>query len=102
MNTVLSKSANQLWKESGSSLPFKNWIEREKNKGVFIHNKKMEYLSVDGENENDEIIQQVIDDVLNDKKQKEKPKTISKPVVIGSVVLVSVAIWYKLYQKYKK
>lgn len=30
------KSANQRYKESGSSLSFKDWIEREKAKGIVI------------------------------------------------------------------
>lgn len=32
------KSANQLFKESGTTLSFKDWIEREKSKGVHIPN----------------------------------------------------------------
>jgi hypothetical protein len=31
-------SANKLYKQSGSTLPFKDWLEREKNKGKFIPN----------------------------------------------------------------
>ena len=30
-----SKSANQLWKESNTSLSFKDWLDREKEKGKF-------------------------------------------------------------------
>jgi len=37
-NTTEIKSANQLYRESGSTLPFKQWIEREKAKGIFIPN----------------------------------------------------------------
>jgi hypothetical protein len=37
-NTIETKSANQLYKESGSTLPFRQWIEREKAKGIFIPN----------------------------------------------------------------
>jgi hypothetical protein len=33
-----TKSANQLYRESGTTLPFKEWIEREKAKGVHIPN----------------------------------------------------------------
>lgn len=32
------KSANQLYKESGTTLSFKDWIEREKSKGIHIPN----------------------------------------------------------------
>lgn len=31
-------SANKLYQESGSSLSFKDWLEREKAKGMFIPN----------------------------------------------------------------
>jgi hypothetical protein len=42
----LTKSANQLWRESGTSLSFKDWLDREKDKGKFIPNKK--FKGVDG------------------------------------------------------
>ena len=35
------KSANQLWKESNTTLSFKDWLDREKEKGKFIPNKKL-------------------------------------------------------------
>ena len=35
------KSANQLWKESGTSLSFANWLQREKDKGNFVPNKSV-------------------------------------------------------------
>lgn len=38
MNNMTQKSANQLYRESGSTLSFKEWIEREKSKGVHIPN----------------------------------------------------------------
>ena len=40
------RSANQLWKESNTSLTFKDWIDREKQKGMFIPNKKYIQLYV--------------------------------------------------------
>lgn len=33
------KGANQIWKESGTTLGFTEWLEREKAKGSFIPNK---------------------------------------------------------------
>ena len=44
-------SANKIYKESGSSLPFKDWLEREKNKGKFIPNAQAlkEFQNFDGE-----------------------------------------------------
>jgi hypothetical protein len=43
-------SANRLWKESGSNLPFKDWLEREKAKGEFIPNiqAQEEFNNADG------------------------------------------------------
>ena len=38
MNNTIEKSANQLYKESGTQLSIKEWIEREKQKGVHIPN----------------------------------------------------------------
>jgi hypothetical protein len=35
----LVKSATKQWKESGTTLPFKDWIERKKSQGHFIVNK---------------------------------------------------------------
>lgn len=35
---MTDKSANQLYRESGTTLSFKQWIEREKAKGVQIPN----------------------------------------------------------------
>jgi len=44
-------SANKIYKQSGSSLPFKDWLEREKNKGKFIPNAQAlkEFQNFDGE-----------------------------------------------------
>lgn len=36
-----TKSANELYRESGSKLSFKDWITAEKKKGHFIGNKKL-------------------------------------------------------------
>ena len=44
-------SANKVYRESGSSLPFKDWLEREKNKGSFIPNAQAlkDFENFDGE-----------------------------------------------------
>jgi hypothetical protein len=39
------KTANQLYKESGSSLSFADWIAREKDKGLFIKNQLLEGIT---------------------------------------------------------
>lgn len=44
------ESANQLYRNSGTTLSFKDWLEREKNKGVFIPNVEAmkEFANFDG------------------------------------------------------
>lgn len=88
--TEETKTANQLYKESGSELPFKEWIEQEKNKGTFIKN---------------DTLTNVVESVLNSK-DMEKPYTtqkrnkilgLSKPVIIVSLLIIASAIGYKIY-----
>lgn len=44
------KSPNRLWKESGTTLSFANWIQREKDKSNFLVNKKFQnFLNVEGD-----------------------------------------------------
>ena len=39
------KSPNRLWRESGTTLSFADWIQREKDKNNFLVNKKFENFS---------------------------------------------------------
>ena len=50
------KSANQLYKESGTTLSFRDWIEREKSKGLHIPNVEAnnEMLNLLGDEKNEE------------------------------------------------
>ena len=50
------KSANQLYKESGTTLSFRDWIEREKSKGIHIPNVQAnnEMLNLLGDEKNEE------------------------------------------------
>lgn len=69
--TDSSKSANQHWKESGTTLPFKEWIEREKAKNKFLIDKR---LNEEGEK------------ILNDLKQfneKNDYRTNSSGTILG-------------------
>jgi hypothetical protein len=97
----LGKSANQIWKESGSTLSFKNWLQREKDKGRFLPNKTLsEFSSVDG--------QATLEDV-NTEKQINKPELksikkdnyfdVSKAVIIVAVGLVIGGIGLYYYKK---
>jgi hypothetical protein len=116
-----SKSANQLWKESNTSLSFKDWLEREKQKGEFIPNKK--YKGVDGIDSSriDKVLeganQKAIDTLGLDGKKfedrlgmiksnvndidKNKFLGLNKWLLIGSAVVIAGAIGYKIYNNRK-
>lgn len=102
-NIDLGKSANQIWKESGSTLSFKNWLQREKDKGRFLPNKQlMEFNSADEDSELSDN-QKIIQETLKKNKSNEVPNKVGldKVVIIGSILLVLGGIAYKIYQKRK-
>ncbi len=77
-------SANKIYRESGSSLPFKDWLEREKNKGVFIPNAQAlkEFNNFDGESTEEKIVAKPND-------------TIMRNVIIVIGIGLTVALFYK-------
>jgi hypothetical protein len=87
-------SANQQYKLSGSTLTFKDWLNREKEKGEVIPK-----LGVT------DVIQDAIETDMLGKKEKEesnKSKTIlglSKPILILSALVIVGAVAYKHYYK---
>jgi hypothetical protein len=103
-NIDLGKSANQIWRESGSTLSFKNWLQREKDKGRFLPNKQLiEFSSVEGEsefNENQEIIKQT----LKANKSNNIPNKVGldKIVITISIGLILGGIAYKIYKSKSK
>jgi len=100
-NIDLGKSANQLWKESGSTLSFKEWLQREKDKGRFLPNKQLvEFNSFNSEKELTEN-QQIIQDTLKAKKDISVPQKVGldKIVIILSLGLILGAISYRIYKK---
>jgi hypothetical protein len=100
METEEQKSANQLWRESGTSLTFKDWIEREKEKGNFMLNKKVQ-----------DTITSLKDKMLNtfdagkniDNKQNNTNSFVglSKVAVGLSIFIIIGSIAYTIYQKRK-
>ena len=105
------KSPNKLWRESGTSLSFADWIQREKDKGAFLANKKFENFSnVEGEIDNLSWIEKInaqnridlgIDKIDNPNKKDNTVLGLSKPILIISGLLILGAIGYKIYQKRK-
>ena len=108
---IVNKSPNKLWRESGSSLSFADWIQREKDKGAFLTNKKFEnFANVDGEIDDATWIEQVkaqnridlgIDKIDDPNKKDTTFLGLSKPVLIISGLIILGAIGYKIYQKRK-
>lgn len=93
------KSANQLYRESGSSLPFKTWLEREKEKGTFMYANGLQSK-----------INEAIADNIGEAAEDAEPKPtlpsntifgLNKYVVIGLGVVVVAAIGYGIYKRRK-
>lgn len=111
-----SKSANQLWKESNTTLSFKDWLDREKEKGKFIPNKK--FKGVDGidTTQLDKVLEEANQKTIDSTKFEDKLGISKKDVynrdankfiglnkwlLISSLVVIGGAIVYKVYNKNK-
>lgn len=106
------KSPNKLWGESGTSLSFADWIQREKDKGAFLVNKQFEkFANVEGviddatwlENvKNQSRIDLGIDKIVGEKDLKDNTFIgLNKTLLLISGLIVLGAIGYKIYQKRK-
>jgi hypothetical protein len=115
------KSANQLWKESNTSLSFKDWLDREKEKGKFIPNKK--FLSSNGidTTQLDKVLEEAnakavdslglnttkFEDALGITKKNVVNRNnnlfigLNKWLLISSLVVLGGAVAYKIYNKNK-
>tara|TARA_Y100000114_G_C11762524_1_gene330722 strand:+ start:3628 stop:3900 length:273 start_codon:yes stop_codon:yes gene_type:complete len=87
------KSANQRYKESGSTLPFTQWLNREKAKGVIIPQKGI----------TDKIENEVGDKLKNPVQEKDKNKVfgLDKNILLLSAVIILGAVAYRVYKKNK-
>ena len=106
------KSPNKLWRESGTSLSFADWIQREKDKGAFLVNKQFEkFANVEGVIDDATWLQNVknqsridlgIDKIVTDKDLKDNTFIgLNKGLLLISGLIVLGAIGYKIYQKRK-
>ena len=105
------KSPNKIWRESGTSLSFADWIQREKDKGAFLTNKKFEnFADENGEIDDNTWIEQVkkqnrinlgIDLPIDDKPKDNTFLGLNKTVLLLSGLIIVGAIGYKIYQKRK-
>lgn len=86
MEKETCKSANQLYKESGSNLPFKEWLtEQKKSAQSFIKNVKLNNL---------------IEKELEQKKEKVEDKIFEIPrtILIVSTLILTSAVIYTFYK----
>ena len=106
------KSPNRLWRESGSSLSFADWIQREKEKSNFMVNKKFLNFTEDVSNETnsdatwlqDSLNQAKIDLGIEKPKDTKPDNTfigLNKTVLMLSALIIVGAIFYKVYEKRK-
>lgn len=106
------KSPNKLWRESGTSLSFADWIQREKDKGAFLANKQFEkFANVEGVIDDATWLEKVknqsridlgIDKIDGEKDLKDNTFIgLNKTLLLISGLIVLGAIGYKIYQKRK-
>ncbi len=91
----MNKSANKLWKESGTTLPFKQWIEREKQKFNY-QSENNQFVGANG---------LTLDTSGLSLNQNQNPKTVfglsSKTLIISGAIIVFAAGIY-IYKRSKK
>lgn len=78
---MISISANQMYKQSKSSLPFKDWLKNTQQRGILDNHEKMYNLIENGDEEDKT-------PKLTTQEATKKFSTISLLGVIGIVVLI--------------
>jgi hypothetical protein len=91
-----NKSMNKLWKESGTTLTFKEWLERENNKKVET---KENFLPFNAEDVIDKKLE--IKTTNTNIPNKNKVLGLDTSIVIFSGVLIAASIGYYVYTKIK-
>ena len=99
----MEKSANKRWKESGSTLTFKEWIDRENKKKDGTSN-FLPFDSVDSMNPDDVIKQTVdnIEDKPRDTEDKSKILGLDKSILVFSTILIAGSLTYFFIKRAKK
>lgn len=99
-------TANQLWKKSGSTLPFKQWMDQENQKYAHADGEKAPFPALSSDSLNGKIKQTL--DTMN--ATGPAPITtlsgntilgINKYVIIAAGMIIGGAIAYKIYQATK-
>jgi hypothetical protein len=100
----MEKSANQRWKESGSTLTFKEWIDRENKKKDGIENFLPFDSGVDSTN-SEEVIKQTLQDIEDkprDTEDKSKILGLDKTTLVFSSILILGSLTYFFIKKAAK
>ena len=99
----MEKSANQRWKESGSTLTFKEWIDRENKKKDGIEN-FLPFDSTDSINPDDVIKEtiQSMDDKQRETEDKSKILGLDKTTLVFSTILIAGSLTYFFIKRAKK
>jgi hypothetical protein len=113
----MEKSANKRWKESGSTLTFKEWIDRENKKNQEFEGN---FIPFQGETKVNQVvsdslgsdsIKRTIDEAKQDlidasgyKVETDKSNILglNKGVLVFSTLLIVGSLSFYFYQKYKK
>jgi hypothetical protein len=108
----MEKSANKRWKESGSTLTFKDWIDRENKKnqefeGNFIPFQVQNKVNQVGSDSIKKTIDEAKQDLIDASGYKvETNKSnvlgLNKGVLVFSTLLIVGSLSFYFYQKYKK
>jgi small-conductance mechanosensitive channel len=99
----MEKSANKSYKESNTTLSFKQWIQREKEKGIFIPNKLFSNIANESNEKN--FLNKSIANIPSETNLEPKKRIdetflgINKWVVIGGSTLILFGLVYKFYGK---
>jgi hypothetical protein len=99
------KSANQLWRESKTTLSFKEWLNREKEKYAnFEGSENLSFIpNVPLQNKINETIEDIKRDTgFRTQTSKGKVLGLDKRILIVAGVIIVGAIGFRIYQKYKK
>jgi alkyl hydroperoxide reductase subunit AhpC len=98
-NNETQKSANQIWRESGTTLSFSEWLEREKAKGSFIPNKMVADTTA--------MIRKNIGLITKDSSYVINPKNnntilgLNKWILLSSLMVIGGAIAFSVYKNKK-
>ena len=102
---MIEKSANQLWRESGTTLSFKDWLNREKKKFVNFNGDSQSNVMMVNKPLND-TIQKTLKSIKEEVGYKEKPTNksvfgINKSIIILVGVGALAFVAYKIIKSRK-